>query len=69
MELYNDKIGSYRKDIETQNGLVNNKRGLYPDGAKYVNYSFYTLHHIAYQNWKVEAGLRYNAFSIQVTDT
>ncbi|MFN2439730.1 MAG: TonB-dependent receptor, partial [Chitinophagaceae bacterium] len=69
VEFYKDKVNSYRKDINTQNGLVIDKRGLYPDHSKYDNYSLYSLHHLKYKNWVVDAGLRLNRFSIRLTDT
>lgn len=69
VEFYKDKIGSSRRDINTQNGSASHKRGLYPDGAKYGNYSLYTLHHIKHKNWAADAGLRFNTFSIGLNDT
>jgi outer membrane receptor protein involved in Fe transport len=69
VEFYKDKINSNRKDINTQNGLVSNKRGLYPDNSKYGNYSLYSLHHLKHKNWVADAGLRFNTFSIRLTDT
>lgn len=69
LEFYKDKIGSNRKDINTQNSLEKKVRGLYPDGAKYGNYSLYSLHHIKYKNWVVDAGVRLNFISIQLNDT
>ncbi len=69
VEFYKDKIRSHREDINMQNGIVNGKRGLYPDHSKYGNYSLYSLHHIKHKNWIADAGLRLNSFSIQLNDT
>jgi len=69
VEFYKDKIRSHRKDINTQNGLASDKRGLYPDHSKYGNYSFYSLHHVKHKNWVADAGLRLNSFSIHLNDT
>jgi outer membrane receptor protein involved in Fe transport len=69
IELYHDKVNSFREDINTQSASKTNKRGLYPDNSKYGNYSLYSLHHFNLKNWIIETGLRFNAFSISVTDT
>jgi hemoglobin/transferrin/lactoferrin receptor protein len=69
IELYHDRVGSTRKDIDVQNGTTALKRGLYPDGSRYGNYSVYTMHHFRFGKWIADAGLRFNAFGIQVTDT
>ncbi len=69
VELYHDKVGSTREDINTQTGAGTFKRGLYPDDSKYGNYSVYSLHHFNFQRWIVEAGLRFNTFSIRISDT
>ena len=69
VEFYNDKIGSQRSDRDLQNAVAKNSRGLYPDGARYGNYSLYSLHHFNYKNWIGDAGLRWNRFAIQLTDT
>jgi hemoglobin/transferrin/lactoferrin receptor protein len=69
IELYHDKVSSSRKDTDMQSGTTAQKRGLYPDGSRYGNYSVYTLHHLRFGKWMADAGLRFNAFRIQVTDT
>ena len=69
VEFYKDNIRSSRKDINTQNDLASDKRGLYPDHSKYGNYSLYSLHHIKHKKWLADAGLRLNGFSIQLTDS
>lgn len=69
LEFYHDKIGSTRNDISTQNGTHSFKRGLYPDDSRYGNYSLYSLHHFTYKKWILDAGLRFNTFSIRINDT
>ena len=69
IELYFDKVSSERQDVNTQSGMVNHLRGLYPDNSKYGNYSLYTLHHFNTKNWYIDAGLRYNIFDIRISDT
>ncbi len=69
IELYMDKVGSTRSDRDLRNNGTEAKRGLYPDGASYGNYSVFSLHHFAWQKLTVDAGLRYNLFSIRINDT
>ncbi|MGZ8559357.1 MAG: TonB-dependent receptor plug domain-containing protein [Chitinophagaceae bacterium] len=69
IELYYDKVGSTRKDINTQTGVSSPMRGLYPDDSNYGNYSLYSLHHLHYRKWIAEAGLRFNTFNIRIGDT
>ncbi|MBK8952089.1 MAG: TonB-dependent receptor [Chitinophagaceae bacterium] len=69
IEVYLDKVASSRDDIHTQTNKVTAKRGLYPDNSRYGSYSFYSLHHLQYGKWIADAGLRYNIFSVRITDT
>jgi len=69
IELYYDKVGSTREDVNTQTGESSPKRGLYPDNSKYGNYSLYSLHHFRFGRWIVDAGLRFNTFDILISDT
>ncbi len=68
-DLYYDKVYSTREDINTQTEAKSAKRGLYPDGSGYGNYSLFSLHHFQFNKVNVETGLRYNQFSIGITDT
>lgn len=68
-EIYLDKVFSTRSDINTITGVSDQKRGLYPDGSTYGNYSLYTLQHINLGRWFIDAGLRYNRFDITIRDT
>ena len=44
-------------------------RGFYPNEASSDNFSLYSLHHVKINRFVVEAGLRYNSFSIKIPDT
>ncbi len=69
IELYNDGISSTRNDYNGQTNAESFLRGLYPDNSRYGNYAAYSLHHLAFNKFIVESGIRYNAFSISLTDT
>jgi hemoglobin/transferrin/lactoferrin receptor protein len=69
IEIYHDNVGSTRNDITLSNQNKKQLRGLYPDGSKFGNYSLYSLHHFNWQKFSIEAGLRYNSFSISINDT
>lgn len=69
VELYHDKVSSTRIDVNGQNNVESSLRGLYPNGSTNGNYSFYSLHHITAGKWLVEGGMRYNTFTINLTDT
>ncbi|SHE37947.1 hemoglobin/transferrin/lactoferrin receptor protein [Cnuella takakiae] len=69
VEFYHDRVGSRTQDINLANGAAAGKRGLYPDGAGYGNYSLFSLHHFNYNRWTAELGVRYNSFAIGITDT
>lgn len=69
IEMYHDKIQSRREDLNTATNSVTQLRGLYPDDARYGNYSLYSLHHFAFNNWLLEGGVRFNTFGIRIEDT
>lgn len=69
VELYQDKVSSTRADQNIISGMETAKRGLYPDRSRYGNYSLYSLHHIEWNNWVADAGLRINSFAIRISDT
>lgn len=68
-ELYHDKVKSDRQDINVQTGAVQSLRGLYPNDSEYGNYSVFSLHRFNIKNWFIDAGVRYNHFNIQISDT
>ena len=69
IEYYHDKVNSSKN----QTGIASNEtatmRGLYPNEASSGNFSLYSLHHVKINRFVVEAGLRYNSFSIKIPDT
>ncbi|HTF32018.1 MAG TPA: TonB-dependent receptor [Flavitalea sp.] len=69
IELYLDKVNSVTHDMDIQSAAKKTLRGLYPDDSKYGNYSLYSLHHFDFKKWLIEAGVRYNFFSIMINDT
>ena len=69
IEIYSDQVNSSREDINTQTNIAASKRGLYPDDSKYGNYSLYSLHHLHFGKWMVDAGLRFNTFKINIADS
>lgn len=69
VELYHDRVGSRTKDINLSSGNTTDKRGLYPNGATYGNYSLFSLHHLSLNRWIAELGVRYNTFAIGIADT
>ncbi|MBI5370611.1 MAG: TonB-dependent receptor [Sphingobacteriales bacterium] len=69
MEIYMDKVASNRQDVNTVSGEATAKRGLYPDASVYGNYSLYSLQHFRYGHWLLDAGLRFNTFSVRIRDT
>lgn len=69
IEIYIDRVTSKREDIDILSGAGASKRGLYPDQSAYQNYSLYSLHHFHHGRWVLDAGLRFNTFSINIRDT
>lgn len=69
IELYHDKVNSTRKDVNLTTSAFAEKRGLYPNKSVYGNYSLYTLHQFQFNQFQINAGLRFNTFGIRITDT
>lgn len=69
IDLYADKVNSNRTDVNTTNNNTISGRGLYPNNARYYNYSVYSLHHLSLKRWQFEAGIRINAFTIRMKDS
>ena len=68
IDLYSDKVNSQREDINTNTSASVANRGLYPNASVYGNYSLYTLHHFRFNRFMIEAGGRYNYYSIGIND-
>jgi hemoglobin/transferrin/lactoferrin receptor protein len=58
VEYYHDKVNSERNITNGSNTV--SARGLYPNGSAQINTSVYSLHHLAWKNWKADLGIRYN---------
>lgn len=69
IDYNSDKIKSELIDKNLTTGLSVNKRGLYPNNSSYTSVSIFNLHKIDVQKWHFEAGVRWNKFGIQLTDT
>lgn len=68
IEYYRDEVGSIRNNINSQDGTVTVLRGLYPDKSTYSNTSVYSLQHIHFGSFNIEAGLRYNWLQASIKD-
>jgi outer membrane cobalamin receptor len=69
IEYYHDNVSSSRFVTTADNSAPPvEKRGLYPDGSKYGNFSVYSLHHFNLNKWVIDGGLRFNAFKIIIND-
>jgi hemoglobin/transferrin/lactoferrin receptor protein len=68
LELYADRVGSTRHDLDTQSGTSLAKRGLYPDDATFTSFALFCLNQWEAGQWDFSGGLRYNNFVINLTD-
>lgn len=68
VEIYQDLVNSDRVDENQTTGQRSTSRGLYPDGATYLNYAAYSLHQWQLSRWQLGLGGRFNGFSIDVSD-
>lgn len=68
LEIYHDRVGSQRRDVDTSTGAATDKRGLYPDGATMLNYAAFSLHEWRPGAWTLTGGLRWNGFAVRLTD-
>jgi hemoglobin/transferrin/lactoferrin receptor protein len=69
VEFYQDKVKSYKNQVERATNFSTTQRGLYPNDALSSNLSIYHLEHYNYKNLFLEAGLRYQMFSVNIPDT
>lgn len=69
IEFYLDRLNSSRSDANLTTGSTINLRGLYPNQSSYLNTAAYSMHHLQYGGWNMEAGLRFNAYKASITDT
>lgn len=69
IDLYFDAVNSTRSESAGNNGMYLTKRGLYPNNSTHHSYSMYSLHQFSFGKWLVDAGLRFNQFSINISDS
>jgi iron complex outermembrane receptor protein/hemoglobin/transferrin/lactoferrin receptor protein len=69
VEYYHDHVGSWAESGDVETGSVTALRGLYPDGSKYDNLAFFSLHQIETGRFNFSGGLRYNFIALQLEDT
>jgi outer membrane receptor protein involved in Fe transport len=69
IDLYSDKIKSNKIDLNTQTQIAKEYRGLYPNNANYASQSVFSLHEFNLNKFIFQAGIRFNAFEIQLYDT
>jgi hemoglobin/transferrin/lactoferrin receptor protein len=68
-DLYLDQIQSSRVDINLTNNSIKPLRGLYPNDSSYSYESLYSLHHLDFDAWQIEAGLRFHQNKASMPDT
>jgi len=68
VEAYADRVSSTRVDRDLEFDLPTTLRGLYPDGARYLQASAYSLHHLRFGRLSVEAGGRYSLYRARIVD-
>ncbi len=59
MDVYQDAVGSWRRDTDLSSGSVTDKRGLYPDGAGAVSAAAFTQSSLTAGRLNVDLGARY----------
>jgi hemoglobin/transferrin/lactoferrin receptor protein len=69
IDIYVDKVNCNRQEANTLSNQMLNVRGLYPDNARYRNFSVYSLHHLQFNKWKIDVGARMNVFAIRLVDS
>jgi hemoglobin/transferrin/lactoferrin receptor protein len=68
LDLYRDRIRSWRADVETTSGHTTPKRGLYPDGARALSAAIFT--HLTWQTGRLglEGGTRFSRYPVSADD-
>ena len=69
IEGYHDEVNSYKIQTDLLKQSAITTRGLYPNNAQSNNLSIYHLQHYAYKHLFLEAGIRYQVFSVDIPDT
>ncbi|MDP1843718.1 MAG: TonB-dependent receptor, partial [Sediminibacterium sp.] len=69
VEYYHDRVNSSKSQITLSDRSMVMQRGLYPDDATSGNFSVYSLHHVSFNKFQIEAGIRFNQVSLNMVDT
>ncbi len=68
IEFYNDAIGSKALNKNLQTNEQSYLRGLYPDDSHYRSTGIFSLHTFTVTRFIITAGVRFNAFALEVKD-
>ena len=68
VEFYSDKINSFRNDLDFFRTPINELRGLYPNNARYMHASLYSLHHLELGRVHIESGVRQTFYRASLND-
>ncbi len=66
IDIYYDRVRSSRSDRNINTEETTSMRGLYPDKADMLSMAAFSLHTVKLDYWNITAGIRYNAFVINV---
>lgn len=66
LEIYSDRVNSLREDFTNKQKVL--KRGLYPNGSKYLNQAIFSLHQLKLNSTIFNAGLRWNTVNMEIPD-
>jgi len=67
-EIYNDHINS-KSELWNDGSMLKQSRGLYPDNSEMLSSSIYSLHKLELNRFHLNGGLRFNTFSLTVSDS
>jgi hemoglobin/transferrin/lactoferrin receptor protein len=68
VEVYYDKVNSQKNVFDESNQTITEKRGLYPNNSRAVNWAIFSLHQIDLDKLKLTTGIRLNGFGIKLKD-
>jgi hypothetical protein len=67
-EMYRDRVGSRRTDVNLQTGATASRRGLYPDGATALSLAAFSRVVWTQARFASEAGLRFTEVRVRASD-
>ena len=68
IEWYWDQVNSSTIDEDISNGNRTSSRGLYPDDSEAQNIALFTAHSFTFNQLKINTGIRFNYFNINISD-